>query len=141
MLGAVDCVKAAGGGVAKGDPRLNRRGLYSFVPSWPVERPELQGIVIQCVNEHVGVLDLFWKELVSPSEKDISDAMNEMTLCMQSVGLGELVPNSPKPQDFQKLITRIATDQSKLSAYVRCAKTAEGQYGLIGFAPYTPDEP
>lgn len=141
VLAAVDCVKAAGGSVAKGDPRLNRRGLYSFVPGWPVEHPEVQGKVMQCMSEHVGVLDFFWKELVSPSAKDIADAMGMMKLCMQEAGLGDLVPKSGAPQDFQKLVRSIAVDEPKLRAYIQCAKAAEDQYGLIGFAPYTPDEP
>jgi hypothetical protein len=139
ILAAVACIKDAGGGVANGDPRLNSRGLYSFVPSWPIEHPELQAIILQCIGEHVGVLDLFWKELVSPSAKDIADAMEMMAGCMQRAGLGDLVPESRAARDFQKLFATIAADGPGLLAYVRCATAAENEYGLIGFAPYTSD--
>ena len=141
VLAAIKCIKDAGGGVAAGDPRLNSRGLYTFVPSWPIEKPAVQGKVLACVGDHVGILDLFWKELVSPSAKDIADAMAAMALCMRDNGLGTLVPESMAPQDFQKIVRTIAPDESKLRAYVGCAKSAENEFGLIGFAPYTVDAP
>ena len=141
VLAAVACIKDMGGGVAKGDPRLNSRGLYSFVPSWPVERPELQAAILNCIDTHVGILDLFWKELVSPSAEDIFNAMKTMAQCMQGAGLGGLIPESKTPRDFQKLFANLPAGGPELSSYVRCAADVEDEYGLIGFAPYNPDAP
>ncbi|MGB4861239.1 MAG: hypothetical protein WBO97_02165, partial [Tepidiformaceae bacterium] len=142
VLAMAACVRDAGGVFSRPDqPRLSWRGLYTYSTGFPEAVPGAQAAVSGCVDRHVGILDLFWKELVSPSAKDIADAMAAMALCMRDNGLGTLVPESMAPQDFQKIVRTIAPDESKLRAYVGCAKSAENEFGLIGFAPYTVDAP
>lgn len=139
VLAAVACIEGSGANVLDGDPHLNNRGLYTIGPSWPVGRPELQDEVLGCIDRHIGLLDLFWKELVSPSQQDIAEGMSYMAGCMEDAGLGEYIPPSRAFSDFKKVPRELAIDAQKLAAYVHCARTTEDTYGLFGFAPYSLD--
>lgn len=39
VLQAVQCIEDAGGSIDPGDPHLNKKGLYTFVPGWPLDHP------------------------------------------------------------------------------------------------------
>ena len=134
VLSALSCVKASGAHIRDRDPVLNVRGLYTWLMSWP-QNVDLSKQTAACFESDLGITDLLWKEHVSPSERDVQTAMQEMAACLQQSGLGDQVPESRLPQDFQRIPRNLALagNESAIPAYVACARAAQDQFGLIGF--------
>ena len=139
VLQAVQCIKDSGGSIDPGDPHLNKKGLYTFVPGWPLDHPEVEQMIRSCNHEYLDPLELFWKELVLPSEAEVLVAMDAMADCLVASGLGDIVPQSHAFEDFAKMPRQLATSRpDAFDGYVACARRIQDDFGLTGFAPYGP---
>ena len=61
--------------------------------------------------------------------------MQELSVCLTQAGLGNQVPESRLPRDFQTIPRSLARagHDSAIPVYVACARAAQDQFGLIGF--------
>lgn len=122
------CVKDAGARFRTADqPSLDWRGLYTYTVGWPVASPRPD-----CVERHVGILDLSWKELTAPSEQEESAAMDKLAQCMIDIGLAAEVPQGRRREDFDALGPTLSEEARAL--YVSCAQRIGEEFALPYFA-------
>lgn len=135
VLNMIACVEEQGAFVRESDPALSSRGLYTWLIGWPNERGDLSSQVLSCTANELGILDLLWKEFLAPSEEEVRAGMREMADCLRSSGLGDLVPDSLAPSDFQRIQVQLAVSgrDSEIPTYRTCAKSVQAEFGLIGF--------
>lgn len=134
VLAMADCVRDSGGVFLRPDqPRLSWRGLYTYTVGFRESVPGAQAQVSGCVEEHVGYLDLFWKEFVSPSETEIQSAMDDLAACMKSVGLERVIPAGRTRQEFEELGPILQGEEQTL--YFGCAGRIGDKHALPYFGP------
>ena len=134
VLAMAECVTSAGGVFYKTDqPKLNWRGLYTYSTGFPESIPGAQAAVAGCMERHVGLLDLFWKELTNPTEEEEQIAMNDLAECMKSMGLEKEIPELRRRDDFEMLGPKLSEDQRGL--YMSCAQRVAAEHALAYFGP------
>ncbi len=134
VLAMAACVRDVGGVFSRPDqPRLSWRGLYTYSTGFPEAVPGAQAAVAGCVDRHVGILDLFWKELTNPTKAEELQAMNALAACMREFGLGDRVPEGRNRDEFEMLGPQLNEDQRGL--YMSCAQRIGEEYALPYFGP------
>jgi hypothetical protein len=134
VLAMAACVRENGGVFFRPDqPRLSWRGLYTYSTGFPEAVPGAQASVAGCVDRHVGILDLFWKELTNPTREEEAGAMEALAACMGSVGLGDRIPQGRRREDFEQLGPALNDDDRGL--YMGCAQRIGDEYALPYFGP------
>jgi hypothetical protein len=92
-----------------------------------------EAIIQACVDDNIGYLDLFWKELTNPTREEEAEAMEELAQCMVEIGLGSWVPESRLRDDFEMLGPKLSQDDRGL--YFACAQRVGDKYALPYFGP------
>ena len=141
VLAMLSCVKSTGASIRDRDPALSSRGLYTWLISSSTEKGDLGKQIDFCFERELGIIDLLWKEHLAPSETDVQNAMQELSACLKQAGLGDRIPESRLPRDFQTIPRSLALagDDSAIPVYVACARAAQDQFGLIGFVGESPE--
>jgi hypothetical protein len=141
ILEMARCVRAAGGQLELGEPRLNRRGLYTYSPSWPVSSPSgTEATIRECIEENLSLVSLLWAEVVTVPEQELRAAMGEMRNCLSGKGIPDVGALS-QPADFHaflrdKALAGTLTPEFQ-TTYLSCALEVENNWGIAGFAPAT----
>lgn len=141
ILTMARCINQSGGALGEGEPKLNRRGLYTYSPSWPLDSPPgTENAVRRCIDDHVGTISLFWAEVVAVPQEELAKAMSEMGDCLKISGVTD-APDTQHPRDFHLFIrdkARVGLLTASLQeVYLACASGVEERWGIAGFAPAT----
>lgn len=138
VLAGIACARAAGAGFRPDDPRLSVRGVYT----WSAKIPGVPGAsdviaqVEDCRDKNLGIVELYWKQAVAPTEVETRGAMGALAECMKQGGIEGWVPDGLVPADFQALPSRMPP--SDRLVYVQCARVVQDAWGLIGFVGEAP---
>lgn len=134
VLAMAACVREAGGVFYREDqPKLTWRGLYIYSTGFPEAVPGARAAVNGCVERHVGILDLLWKEVTNPSRKEEEEAMHALARCLSDIGLEHIVPEGRRREDFEMLGPKLSEDDRAL--YMSCAQRIGEEYALPYFGP------
>lgn len=138
VLSAMQCMRDAGATFRADDPVLSARGVYTWharIPGSPTDTSAVERSQ-RCVEDHINLIELYWKQTVQPSQRETMGAMKEMGDCMRSTGLAEFVPSTLDINDFIPIPQRL-TPQAR-AGYVACARAVQDRWGLIGFISEAP---
>ena len=142
VLSLMSCFDGAGINSRAHDPVLNSRGLYVWSLNWQTALGDRSEALLGCLDKELGILDLIWKEHVAPSERDVQEAMKQMADCLVQAGLADQVPTSSQlPRDFQIIPRNLTVSgrDAQIPDYVACARSAQDNFGLIGFIGESPE--
>lgn len=139
VLDTVACLQDLGAEVRTGDPRLSARGLYTWMARGPdlrdptdaAEQEQQLKAVVGCLETYWSQIDFYWNQVVQPTDREKSAAMEDMAACLEESGIPETIPPSRAYEAFEALMVGLPDETRGL--YWQCAHKVQDKWALPKF--------